>query len=160
MWIMGKHFNNRAVSAVIATLLLIAIAVAAAIIVYVFSIGLLGGLQTSGGQQVKQQIIMEAYNWQTLTSLQLTLRNVGPANAQFADWFINGAAVTPGAPATGVSCLTGTGTPTVANTLDVGTSCSVALAYTAAAAGVSYVVKIVTIDGAVFSYSAIAGSSS
>ena len=63
MWIMGKHFNNRAVSAVIATLLLIAIAVAAAIIVYVFSIGLLGGLQTSGGQQVKQQVIMEAYDW-------------------------------------------------------------------------------------------------
>ena len=95
MWIMGKHFNNRAVSAVIATLLLIAIAVAAAIIVYVFSIGLLGGLQTSGGQQVKQQIIMEAYNWSTLLLPQLTLRNVGPASAQFADWFVNGATVTP-----------------------------------------------------------------
>ena len=95
MWIMGKHFNNRAVSAVIATLLLIAIAVAAAIIVYVFSIGLLGGLQTSGGQQVKQQVIMEAYNWPNGANLQLTLRNVGPAAVQFSDYFISGALITP-----------------------------------------------------------------
>jgi flagellin-like protein len=160
MWIMGKHFNNRAVSAVIATLLLIAIAVAAAIIVYVFSIGLLGGLQTSGGQQVKDQVIMEAYNWNSLTSLIITLRNVGPANAQFADWFINGAAVT--AP-TG-SCATGVGTsPLVAYTLGVGSACTATLtpatSYTTSS-GVSYVIKIVTIDGAVFSYSAVAGSSS
>src|SRR5208283_4818668 len=110
MWIMGKHFNNRAVSAVIATLLLIAIAVAAAIIVYVFSIGLLGGLQTSGGQQVKQQVIMEAYNWGTATSLVMTLRNVGPSQVLFADWFVNGIApsATSGcstALAVGTSCI-------------------------------------------------------
>ena len=150
MWIMGRHFNNRAVSAVIATLLLIAIAVAAAIIVYVFSIGLLGGLQTSGGQQVKQQVIMEAYNWNTLTSLQLTLRNVGPAKITFADWFVSGALVTP----SGGSCV-GTGVA-----LDVGASCTATLPLGAGSvsAGVAYVLKVVTIDGAVFSYSAIAGS--
>ena len=150
MWIMGRHFNNRAVSAVIATLLLIAIAVAAAIIVYVFSIGLLGGLQTSGGQQVKQQVIMEAYNWNTLASLILTLRNVGPAQVQFADWFINGALAT----ASGTCAGSGFA-------LTVGASCTVTLTPpTTANAGVSYVVKVVSIDGAVFSYSAIAGSSS
>jgi flagellin-like protein len=148
MWIMGKHFNNRAVSAVIATLLLIAIAVAAAIIVYVFSIGLLGGLQTSGGQQVKQQVIMEAYNWGTLTSLQLTLRNVGPAQVQFADFFINGALQTfP--------------TGSCSNALSVGTSCTATLGGLGGySAGVAYVLKVVTVDGAVFSYSAIAGSAS
>ena len=148
MWIMGKHFNNRAVSAVIATLLLIAIAVAAAIIVYVFSIGLLGGLQTSGGQQVKQQVIMEAYNWGTLTSLQLTLRNVGPAQVKFADFFINGALQTfP--------------TGSCSNNLSVGTSCTATLgSLTGYSAGVAYVIKVVTVDGAVFSYSAIAGSAS
>jgi len=150
MWIMGRHFNNRAVSAVIATLLLIAIAVAAAIIVYVFSIGLLGGLQTSGGQQVKQQVIMEAYNWGTTTSLILTLRNVGPASVQFADWFVNGQTA-----AAAGACV-------AANfQLGVGSSCTVTLTPpTTASAGVSYVVKVVSIDGAVFSYSAIAGSSS
>ncbi|HUK49843.1 MAG TPA: archaellin/type IV pilin N-terminal domain-containing protein [Terriglobales bacterium] len=152
---MGKHFNNRAVSAVIATLLLIAIAVAAAIIVYVFSIGLLGGLQTSGGQQVKQQVIMEAYNWGTLTSLSITLRNVGPAQVTFADWFINGASVT--APSGTCSSTN------PAYTLQVGSSCVATfgtLTAGAYSAGVSYVVKVVSIDGAVFSYSAIAGSNS
>ncbi len=160
MWIMGKHFNNRAVSAVIATLLLIAIAVAAAIIVYVFSIGLLGGLQTSGGQQVKQQVIMEAYNWVAQSAtLILTLRNVGPANAQFADWFINGAT---GRSGNRNVALLEQGHAHVACTL----GCRQFLCSNfdplqrATSSGVSYVVKVVTIDGAVFSYSAIAGSSS
>src|SRR5208283_951449 len=108
MWIMGKHFNNRAVSAVIATLLLIAIAVAAAIIVYVFSIGLLGGLQTSGGQQVKQQVIMEAYDWTSTANpplLTVTLRNVGPSAVQITDYFINGQLVgTAAAGPNGLPC--------------------------------------------------------
>ena len=156
MWIMGKHFNNRAVSAVIATLLLIAIAVAAAIIVYVFSIGLLGGLQTSGGQQVKQQVIMEAYNWNTLGTLSLTLRNVGPASVTFEDFFVNGVLQT--AAATTGNCYTGASNT---NTLAVGSSCVVGVTVASTvAAGVAYVVKVVSIDGAVFSYSAIDGSSS
>jgi len=148
MWIMGKHVNNRAVAPVIATLLLIAIAVAAAIIVYVFSIGLLGGLQTSGGQQVKQQVILEAYNWGTATSLVLTLRNVGPAQILFADWFVNG--ISP-------SAIAGCNTA-----LTVGTSCVATLTLGAASysAGVAYVIKVVSVDGAVFSYSAIDGSAS
>ena len=65
MYVMNRHFNNRGVSQVIAALLLIAIAVAAAILLYVFAIGLLGSLGSSGGQQTKQQLIMEAYNWAT-----------------------------------------------------------------------------------------------
>jgi flagellin-like protein len=154
MWIMGKHFNNRAVSAVIATLLLIAIAVAAAIVVYVFSIGLIGGLQTSGGQQVKQQVIMEAYSWGTVAGpLAVTLRNVGPASVTFSDLFINGVLQTP--------ANTGCFQP-APYTLTVGNNCiaTVATPTPAGSAGVSYVVKIVTIDGAVFSFAAIAGSSS
>jgi flagellin-like protein len=152
---MGKHFNNRAVSAVIATLLLIAIAVAAAIVVYVFSMGLLGGLQTSGGQQVKEQLIMEAYNWaDTSKPVVLTLRNVGPATVQFADWFIAGAAETP--------TYTGCTVVGTATTLAVGSSCSVSLTTTGltVSAGVAYTIKVTTIDGGVFSYSAIGGSTS
>ena len=154
MWIMGRHFNNRAVSAVIATLLLIAIAVAAAIIVYVFSIGLLGGLQTSGGQQVKQQVIMEAYSWPTIAGgVTLTLRNVGPSAVEFQDYFISGQLV---AAPTGTCGYSG-GTLS----LGVGASCTEVLPSPATTSmGVAYVVKVVSIDGAVFSYSAIAGSSS
>jgi flagellin-like protein len=152
---MGKHFNNRAVSAVIATLLLIAIAVAAAIVVYVFSMGLLGGLQTSGGEQVKQQVIMEAYSWDlTKAGLTLTLRNVGPATVQFSDWFISGASITPSN--AGAGCMATGG-------LIVGSNCQVVFGTAIAptySAGVAYVIKAVTVDGAVFSFSAVAGESS
>jgi len=47
-----KHQKRSAVSPVIATLLLIAIAVAAAIIVYAFVTGLIGGLTSSGASLV------------------------------------------------------------------------------------------------------------
>jgi flagellin-like protein len=48
-----KRFTRRGVSSIIAALLLIAIAVAAGVLLYVFSIGLLGSLQGTGGQQTK-----------------------------------------------------------------------------------------------------------
>jgi FlaG/FlaF family flagellin (archaellin) len=153
IYIAGKGFTNKAVSQVIAALLLIAISVAAAVLVYVFSIGLLGSLQSSGGQQAKQQVIMEAYNWPataggTGTALSLTVRNVGPASVQFADLFINGVASTPSS----------WSTPTI---LAVGQSTTIAVSPSGTYnAGTSYVIKIVTIDGAVFSYSAIYGQSS
>jgi len=49
-----KVHKRSAVSPVIATLLLIAIAVAAAIIVYAFVTGLIGGLTTTGGSSLVQ----------------------------------------------------------------------------------------------------------
>jgi FlaG/FlaF family flagellin (archaellin) len=155
IYIAGRGFTNKAVSQVIAALLLIAISVAAAVLVYVFSIGLLGSLQSSGGQQAKQQVIMEAYNWPTGTPglLTLTLRNTGPAAVQFADWFINGVAV---------ATVAGTCTPFATNPLAVGSSCQLTLTPPDAtiAAGVAYVIKGVSVDGAVFSYSAIYGQAS
>ncbi len=93
MYIMNRHFNNRGVSQVIAALLLIAIAVAAAILLYVFAIGLLGSLGSSGGQQTKQQLIMEAYNWNAGSgTISVTVRNVGSASidAGATDVFVNG----------------------------------------------------------------------
>jgi len=51
--------NRKAVSPVIATLLVIAIAVAAALLVYVWAMGLIGGLQTGGGEQVTEQITLD-----------------------------------------------------------------------------------------------------
>ena len=91
MYIMNRHFNNRAVSQIIAALLLIAIAVAAAILLYVFSIGLLGSLGSGGGQQTKEQLILEAYNWGG-TTITGSFRNVGPASINLggSDAFVNG----------------------------------------------------------------------
>lgn len=77
--------------------------------------------QQEASQQQREEVIMEAYDWTASNgNLAITLRNVGPAKAQFSDWFINGAKL---ATATG-SCITG-GTP--AGTLDVGASCSATL---------------------------------
>ena len=151
IYIAGKGFTNKAVSQVIAALLLIAISVAAAVLVYVFSIGLLGSLQSSGGQQAKQQMIMEAYTWNDAvppTILVLTVRNVGPAQIQVADVFINGAAVTPSAHG---------GSFNAQLQLNVGSMGTLTLPAAGYNSGVAYTVKIVTVDGAVFSYSAICG---
>lgn len=148
LYVMNRHFNNRAVSQIIAALLLIAIAVAAAILLYVFSIGLLGSLGSGGGQQTKEQLIMEAYSWSS-NSLTLTVRNVGPAaiNIAGADIFVNGVAIA-------TNPFTGTLTPQAAQTATLN------VAAASCVSGVAYVVKVVTPDGAVFSYSAIDGASS
>ena len=150
MYVLNKHFNNRAVSQVIAALLLIAIAVAAAVLVYVFSIGLLGSLQGGGGQQVKDQVILEAYNWGALNKPIINVRNVGTAGITFASMYVNGTQINTIGYGTG--CSTGM--------LPVQATCAVALTLvTPGVSGVAYVIKVITIDGAVFSYSAIAGQS-
>ncbi|MDG6956872.1 MAG: type IV pilin, partial [Nitrososphaerota archaeon] len=69
--------QRRAVSPIIATLLLIAITVAAGVIVYVFVTGLSGNLTKSGGNQVTEQISLDSYNFQSPTFLTMYLRNTG-----------------------------------------------------------------------------------
>src|SRR2546422_11748445 len=59
---------RTAVSPIIATLLLIAIAVAAGIIVYVYVNRLAGGLTSGGGQQVAAQVQLEAYTFSAIGS--------------------------------------------------------------------------------------------
>jgi flagellin-like protein len=153
MYIMGKHVNNRGVNTIIAALLLIAITVAAAILLYVFSIGLLGSLGSSGGSQTKQQLILEAYNWVGGGTLTLNLRNVGSAaiSASTADVFVNG--ISQGQVLSGCSTLQ----PQNSCVATFTPSSSGASSFTG---GVSYVVKIVTPDGAVFSYTVIDGQAS
>jgi flagellin-like protein len=154
MYILNRHFNNRAVSQIIAALLLIAIAVAAAILLYVFSIGLLGSLGSGGGQQTKEQLILEAYHWDFAGgTIQVTLRNVGPAsiNAEETDVFVNGLS----AGTLGTECPTA---------LDPGVSCTVTAigvptGFTPVS-GAAYPLKLVTPSGGVFSYSVIAGGAS
>ena len=162
MYIMNRRYNNHAVSNIIAALLLIAIAVAAAVLLYVFSIGLLGSLGSSGGQQTKEQVIMEAYNLPTSGSpvkLTVQLRNVGSASEDLvdADYFINGLPGTISTSFAGTEC-------TSANTAVItGGSCAGAISlasYSSLVAGAAYPFKIVTPTGGVFSYSVIYGSAS
>ena len=150
MYLGNRHFNNRAVSQVIAALLLIAIAVAAAILLYVFSIGLLGNLSSSGGQQTKEQVIMEAYNFPVNQGLTITVRNVGSATIDMtgADFFLDGVSATPDN-----GCKV---------TLTISASCTASLTVNTASlmAGAGYPLKVVAPDGGVFSYSVVYGGSS
>ena len=150
LYIMNKRYSNRAVSNIIAALLLIAIAVAAAVLLYVFSIGLLGSLGSSGGQQTKEQVIMEAYSFPTGSALTVTLRNVGSSteNLVDADYFVNGVIATSKS-----GCSTAI-TPSQ--------SCVeiVTVPTTSLISGAAYPFKIVTPTGGVFSYSVIYGGSS
>lgn len=143
----GKYrVSRKAISPVIAVLLMIAIAVTASILVYVWSMGLVGTLQGTGGQQTREQLILEAYDATDLSGTivwTLYLRNVGPTTSTIAAVYVEGS------PAT----LTG-GTLTLAPG-DSGTQ-RIRLGFTPAS-GVAYTIKVVTTGGAVFSYSVIAG---
>lgn len=138
--------NRKGVSQIVAALLLVALAVAAAILLYVYAMGYMGQLQTSGGQQMKEQLVLEAYNWQSTNVLVLTVRNVGPTpiNLASADFFMNGQAST-----WTMNCPSG---------LQPSQSCVISLTIPNAQQGTAYPVKIVTADGATFSYSAVCGS--
>ena len=162
---MGKRFTNRGVSVIIAALLLIAIAVAAAVLLYVFSIGLMGSLGSSGGSQTKDQLIMAAYNWSSGTSLILYLQNVGSSTLNLVpvtgtaspSYFVAGTLVTatPTAEGSALGCTTAQLPGTAACSMVLTTPSSLSLT-----PGAAYAVKIVTPDGGVFSYTAIDGQAS
>ena len=96
--------RRRAVSPIIASLLLIAIAVAAGIIVYVYVNSLAGGLTSGGGQQVGAQIQMQAANFlpQTFGAgktsngqvLDIFLQNTGSTSLSIANVYFDGTQLT------------------------------------------------------------------
>ena len=136
----GKfRVSKKAVSPVIATLLMIAVAVAASVIVYVWSAGLLGTLMGGGGAQVKEQLIVEAYDWGTNASLKLFIRNVGSSDVKLAAIYVGG---TP---------YNATDTIPVKQVVQVTVPAS-------GTSGTAYPVKVVTETGGVFSFSCIAGA--
>jgi len=149
MKVLGRKLNRKAISPVIATLLMIAIAVAASILVYVWSMGLVGSLQGTGGQQTREQLIMEAYNATAPSSggtWTLYMRNVGPTTVEVAAVYIEGTNVTSFT--LKPSSLSPGNAGTLTLTLPTGVSFY---------SGAAYTVKVVTKSGAVFSYSVIAG---
>ncbi len=91
--------RRRAVSPVIATLLLIAIAVAGGIIVYVYVNSLAGGLTAGGGQQVAVQVQLQAYTFNTAGTgngqvLDIFLKNVGGASVTISAIYVDGNVLT------------------------------------------------------------------
>jgi flagellin-like protein len=158
---MGK----RGISEIVAALMLISIAVAASIIIYVYSSGLLGSLQGAQPQQGQytNQITLEFYNWTTLNTLKLTLRNTGSGLAVFAAFYVTGnkVALKAGSTCTTISATTTITASSTISTLKPQSACGAILDLTGLtiSRGLAYSVKVVTKDGGVFSYSCIAGHS-
>jgi flagellin-like protein len=160
---------RKAVSPIIATLLLIAIAVAAGIIVYVFTNSISGNLTQQGGQQVSDQISMDAYSFPSTGNTPVfILRNVGSATVTINQIYYDGNLCQAG----GATCAA---VPTIgggaASTCTVGTipgeicaagqyaSVTLPTISPVAIIGTSHLIRIVTSDGGTFTFSIIAGRS-
>ena len=143
---------RKAVDPIIASLLLIAIAVAAGIIVYVYVNSLAGGLTQGGGVQVADQISMDAYNYGTIANgPTITIRDVGSGTITINQIYFDGQVATPvgGCAANGQSIA-----PTVSCKFTITTS-----AAEGATSGTSHTVKVVDSVGGTAVFTVIAGRS-
>ena len=140
-------YKRRAVSPIIATLLLIAITVAAGVIVYVFVSGLSSSLTKSGGSQVTEQISLNSYDFQNPGSLTVYLQNTGSGSVTISSFYLDGAPITP---STGGTCTASALAPT--------DTCKSAFTVTSVTAGESVAFKVVTSDGGLFVFNVVAGS--
>ena len=154
--------GRRGASEIIAAMLLIVITVAAAVLMYAYASGLMGRLQGAAqSQPYLEQVSLDYYDWSGtstcssgLTIVCLTLRNVGVAKVTLTDFFIAGTRNTTDLKFNGTigGCVQGV--------LKVQSVCVITFYVPTSvpiSSGITYNVKIVTRDGAVFSYSCIAG---
>jgi len=158
-----KITARKAVDPIIATLLLIAIAVAAGIIVYVYVNSLAGGLTQSGGQQVSDQISMDAYNYGTISSgPTITIRDTGSSSVTVASVFFDGAPVltisaTPTGTCTSKAAAPAFGVCTTGQTLTFIIDSTAGVGSNTATSGTSHAIKIVTSTGGTSVFSVVAG---
>ena len=69
--------KNKAISPVIATLLLILIAIAAAVLVYVWVTGFATGTTSKGAPELEEKFKVEATSYTSGTGLKIYIRNIG-----------------------------------------------------------------------------------
>lgn len=140
--------SRKGASEVIAAMLLIVITVAASVLMYAYVSGLMGRLQgVAVRQPYLEQLALDYYDWTTSSALKLRLRNVGAATVTLSEFFINGATQSQSGCSSNLVPQTGVCTATI----------TPAGSILPIQRGTAYVVKIVTTDGAIFSYSCIAG---
>lgn len=157
-----RFTGRRAVSPIIATLLLIAIAVAAGIIVYVFVNSIAGNLTQSGGQQVSEQVSMDAYSFPSpYTTPVIILRDVGSSSITINSAYYDGNLCQTNGNICTAEAFTNTGgcTAGATTTCTAGQYGTLTLTVTAPATGTSHLLRLVTSDGGTFTFSVIAGRS-
>jgi len=149
-------FNKRGVSPVIAVLLLIVIAVAAAVLTYLWVLGYIGTVQSTGGtEQLQERIKIEGVQVDTTNNDidALYVRNIGDIAVNVTDIYLSDAS---GVVAyTHLTGTTGVISPGTVTTLDDaalgGTKTGTVSAYTLTE-GVTYIIKVVTEDGTEATY--------
>jgi archaeal type IV pilus assembly protein PilA len=157
-----QEAERRAVSPIIATLLLIAIAVAAGIVVYVFTSSITGNLTQGGGQQVSDQVSMDAYSFGTLTNPVMVFRNVGSSSVTITSVYFDGNLCQ----ISGVTCTAapvyttgGAGQCTAGPVCATGQYVPTSLTVSSQTSGTSHLIRVITSDGGTFTFSVIAGRS-
>jgi hypothetical protein len=142
-----RRLGKRGVALIISGLVLIMITVTAGVLFYVYANRVLGNLLNVNPQETMDNLRIEAYNWDTLGTLVLNVRNTGTniLTMTTAQWFLAGVLQTTASGCTG--------------TLSPGVLCTetITVSGVTPAAGIVYVVKVVLSDGAIFATSAIAG---
>ena len=104
-----KFQTRKGISPIIATLLLIAIAVASGILVYVFVTGLAGNLTNGGGQQTTERLQMQGYTFALNPTtcacpqqiLQIFLLNSGSSSTTISSVYYDGILLTVTTPFAG-----------------------------------------------------------
>jgi len=152
--------RRKAISEIIAALLLICITVAVGTLFAAYASGLMGRIEPGAASQpYTEQLSVEYYEWpsNTLSSLTIDVRNTGVAtvNLQTADYYLSGIQLTTAPTFTCVAPATSTAIAPTGVCQLVWNSLT-ASSYTS---GIAYVLKIVlTKDGATFTFSVVAGS--
>jgi flagellin-like protein len=176
---MDPRNRSVGVSPIIATLLLIAITVAAGVIVYVFVSGVGTGLTQGGGQQTAQQIELTAYAFTPLTGSSITcdgnstvttapclvvsIKDVGGGSLTIDSVLFDGVALTPAGALTSAPISLSASQDASFLVVDTGTFTTGHGGYTGLPSGItagsSHVLKFVTKTGGLFAYTITAGTS-
>ena len=148
--------SRRGISEIIGALLVVCITVSAATLLAAYASGVMGSLQMRVTQPYMEQLTLEYYNWfNAAGSPSLTIRNDGAATITLADFFMQGLKNT-------TDLTTSSCSSPNAYVLPVQSPCTLTFPVPSGLtvlSGIAYTVKFVTNDGAIFTFSIIAGSS-
>ena len=134
--------KRRGVSPVIATLLLIVVAVAAAILTYIWVTGYMGTLQAqAGAQQVQERIKIEGVEVTNKQISKVYVRNIGDTEVTIANIYLLDASGNV------LQSIPTTATLTLEQASSIGVSSSTTLR-----PGKTYIVKVVTTRGTEATY--------
>lgn len=152
---MRLTLSKKAISEVIAALMVITITISGATLFAVYASGLMGKIQGQLNQPYTEQLTLDYYTWLTVTSgPKITIRNDGASSITLIDFFMQGVRNT--------SDLTTTNCPSPnAYVLPLQSSCTLTFPNPTGltvTSGVAYTIKLVAKDGTIFTFSCIAGS--